>query len=179
MQSNYFMCRVFHDLDLQGRLLRFDNRKISCDLDQMQIMFTELFWGRLWRRRGQRRLLCLQEIEQRRRGGDAGGGRGEGALLQLPTDGVVHEEVGAGIPVGGIREAGEEEGGKGGNSGFFVVMTRIEIKRMKSSRSISARAATYYRSGFLGLSCCVNLHRRQREKPTTESFILRSFFFIC
>ena len=74
-------------------------------------------------------MLRLQEIEGRH-WGDAGG-RGEGALLQLPTDGVVHEGVDAGVPVGGIREAGEEEGGKGGNSGFFVVTTRIEIIRQE------------------------------------------------
>ena len=89
----------------------------------MQIMFTELFWGRLWRRGRQRRwVLRLQEIERRHRA-DAGR-RGEGALLQLPTDGVVHEEVVARVPVGGIREAGEEEGGQEGNSGFFVVTKR-------------------------------------------------------
>ena len=79
-------------------------------------------------------MLRLQEIEGRH-WGDAGG-RGEGALLQLPTDGVVHEGVDAGVPVGGIREAGEEEGGKGGNSGFFVVTTRIEIIRQEISKSI-------------------------------------------
>ena len=74
-------------------------------------------------------MLRLQKIEGRH-WGDAGG-RGEGALLQLPTDGVVHEGVDAGVPVGGIREAGEEEGGKTGNSGFFVVTTIIEIIRQE------------------------------------------------
>ena len=97
------------------------------DPDQIKLPFTELFWGRLWRRRGgRRRVLRLQEIE-RRHWGDAGG-RGEGALLQLQIDCVVHEGVDAGVSVGGIREAGEEEGGEGGNSGFFVVTTIIEIR---------------------------------------------------
>ena len=69
-------------------------------------------------------MLLLQEIEQRR-WGDVGG-RGEGAVLQLPTDGVVHEGVTAGVPPGGGREAGEEEGGKEGNSGFSVVTFIVE-----------------------------------------------------
>ena len=64
-------------------------------------------------------MLFLQEIEQRRWGNL--GGRGEGAVLQLPTDGVVHEGVTAGVPPGGGREAGKEEGSKDGNSGFSVV----------------------------------------------------------
>ena len=54
-------------------------------------------------------MLLLQEIEQRR-WGDVGG-RGEGAVLQLPTDRVVHEGVIAGVPPVGGREEGEEEGG--------------------------------------------------------------------
>ena len=69
-------------------------------------------------------MLLFQEIEQRR-WGDLGG-RGEGAVLQLPTDGVVHEGVTAGVPPGGGREAGEEEGSKDGNSGFSVVTFIVE-----------------------------------------------------
>ena len=69
-------------------------------------------------------MLLFQEIEQRR-WGDLGG-RGEGAVLQLPTDRVVHEGVTAGVPPGGGREAGEEEGSKEGNSGFSVVTFILE-----------------------------------------------------
>ena len=70
-------------------------------------------------------MLRLQENE-RRNGGDAGG-LGEGALLQLPTDGVVYEGDDTGVPVVGIREAGEEEGGQRGNTGFFVVTAKKEF----------------------------------------------------
>ena len=83
-----------------------------------------MFWWRLRRRWDRWRVLLLQEIKQRSWGDE--GGRGEGAVLQLPTDGVVHEGVTAGVPSSGGREAGEEEGSKEGNSGFSVVTFRVE-----------------------------------------------------
>ena len=89
------------------------------DLIKSSSLIADMFWWRLRGRWDRRRMLLLQEIEQRR-WGDVGG-RGEGAVLQLPTDGVVHEGVTAGVPPGGSREAGEEEGSKERNSGFSVV----------------------------------------------------------
>ena len=94
-------------------------------------------------------MLLLQEIEQRR-WGDVGG-RGEGAVLQLPTDRVVHEGVIAGVPPVGGGEAGEEEGGKEGNSGFsavtFIVETLAQIYFCKTDRRFNGLLRTSTNNG--------------------------------
>ena len=130
-------------------------------------------------------MLRLQEIERRHWAG--AGRRGEGALLQLPTDGVVHEDVGAGVPVGGIREAGEEEGGQEGNSGFFVVTKRkIMINLMGCGQRLLGllfQQDSSKQNAFL-MFCLqekeavstlqpvgCRVHRNPRENQTTLAFI--------
>ena len=72
-------------------------------------------------------------------------------MLQLPTDGVVHEGVTAGVPPGGGREAGEEEGGKEGNSGFsvvtFIVETLAQIYFCKTDKRLNGLDCIWVASG--------------------------------